>query len=132
MMMIIKKTKTREAAAAKPKEEEEKVVESPKVKQRKEKVWLNKGLYAGQEGKNLDWFSGKSDKEKASSNLPEYKPNGLLPLPMWKGQRLLQLGRDFKLPFDVCSPLPPGQPLLGPGSEGRLGPLRVVKSGRRW
>lgn len=106
-----KKAKISEVAAAKPKEkEEEKVAESPKIKKRREKVWLNKGLYAGQEGKKLDWFLDKSEKEKGTSNLPEYKPNGLLPLPMWKGQRLLQLGRDFKLPFDVCSPLPPGQP----------------------
>jgi histone-lysine N-methyltransferase ASH1L len=39
-----------------------------------------------------------------------YKPNSFMPLPMWHGQRLLHVGRHFKLPFDVCSPLPPGQP----------------------
>jgi hypothetical protein len=29
---------------------------------------------------------------------------------MFAGERLLKNGRDFKLPFDVFSPLPPGQP----------------------
>jgi histone-lysine N-methyltransferase ASH1L len=29
---------------------------------------------------------------------------------MFAGERLLQTGRDFQLPFDIYSPLPPGQP----------------------
>jgi hypothetical protein len=31
-------------------------------------------------------------------------------LPMFAGERLLKMGRDFELPFDIYSPLPPGQP----------------------
>lgn len=74
------------------------------------KKWLEKGLYAGQGG-NFDWSTTYTKEEKKKlSDFPEYKPNGFMPLPMWHGQRLLHMGRDFKLPFDVCSPLPPGQP----------------------
>jgi [histone H3]-lysine4 N-trimethyltransferase ASH1L len=92
-------------------EEEKKVLEKVKPKKRGSKVWLNKGLYAGQQARNLDWFAGYSKEEKKKlTNIPEFKPNGFLPLPMWHGQRLLHAGRNFKLPFDVCSPLPPGQP----------------------
>jgi histone-lysine N-methyltransferase ASH1L len=91
-------------------EEEKKALE--KVKPKKgPKVWLNKGLYAGQQARNLDWFAGYSKEEKKKlANMPDFKPNGFPPLPMWHGQRLLHAGRNFKLPFDVCSPLPPGQP----------------------
>lgn len=77
----------------------------------KEKVWLSKGLYAGQDASDLDWWS--KNPRKGKDRLPDiatYKPNSILPMPMWHGQRLLDVGRDFKLPFDVCSPLPPGQP----------------------
>lgn len=104
-----KKAKVEQAIEAK--EEEAKSPEKKKPKKRGEKVWLNKGLYAGQEVRKLNWFAGLSDTQKSKmSDLPEFKPNGILPLPMWHGQRLLHDGRDFKLPFDVCSPLPPGQP----------------------
>jgi histone-lysine N-methyltransferase ASH1L len=93
------------------KEEEVKSPEKEKPKQRVPKIWSDKGLYAGQEVRKLNWFAGLSDVQKSKmSDLPDFKPNGALPLPMWHGQRLLHDGRDFKLPFDVCSPLPPGQP----------------------
>jgi [histone H3]-lysine4 N-trimethyltransferase ASH1L len=91
--------------------EEKKPLEKMKPKRRGPKIWLNKGLYAGQQARNLDWFAGYSKEEKKKlANMPDFKPNGFLPLPMWHGQRLLHAGRNFKLPFDVCSPLPPGQP----------------------
>jgi hypothetical protein len=102
-----KKKKVEEVVARKPKQEEAKPTEK-KTGGKREKVWLNKGLYAGQETRNLDWFSEFSQKER--ENLPSYKPNSFMPLPMWHGQRLLHVGRNFKLPFDVCSPLPPGLP----------------------
>jgi [histone H3]-lysine4 N-trimethyltransferase ASH1L len=92
-------------------EEEKKASERVKSKKRGPKIWLNKGLYAGQQARNLDWFAGCSKEEKKKmTNLLDFKPNKLLPPPMWHGQRLLHAGRNFKLPFDVCSPLPPGQP----------------------
>jgi histone-lysine N-methyltransferase ASH1L len=107
-----KKKKTEEAVV----EKKEVTVEDdkkPDLKSngKREKVWLTKGLYAGQENRNFDWFSdgfGGSRKDVVDST--PYQPNAFMPLPMWHGQRLLHIGRHFKLPFDVCSPLPPGQP----------------------
>jgi histone-lysine N-methyltransferase ASH1L len=103
-----KKKKKAEPAPelGKVKEEEQSV-----AVRKKEKVWLTKGLYAGQEG-NVDLFAGYTAKQrkemaKATANQPKRK---ILPMPLWAGQRLLHNGRDFKLPFDVCSPLPNGQP----------------------
>lgn len=93
-----------------PKEETPTVV----PRQRRSKKWLDKGLYAGQPAP-LDRTTGLSAAEKKKlAQLPELKPsekaNKSLPLPMFAGLRLLINGRDFKLPFDVCNPLPPGQP----------------------
>ncbi|KAK1758366.1 histone-lysine N-methyltransferase ash1 [Echria macrotheca] len=78
------------------------------------KKWLDKGLYAGQEAPT-DLTRGLTNQEKRKlATLPElsksHKPNRTLPFPMFNGLRLLITGRDFKLPFDVCNPLPPGQP----------------------
>ncbi|KAK2629611.1 hypothetical protein QTJ16_000431 [Diplocarpon rosae] len=108
-----KKKKVEEAAAAKPKEEFAQVTEKPKPSGRKQKLYLTKGLYAGQEPdiKNFDWFKDSSFKlQEDMEEVAPFRPNSFMPLPMWHGQRLLQVGRDFKLPFDVCAPLPPGQP----------------------
>ena len=84
------------------------------TKQRRLKKWLDKGLYAGQPAP-LDYTTGMSAAEKKKlAQLPELAPSGkvnkTLPLPMFAGLRLLINGRDFKLPYDVCHPLPPGQP----------------------
>lgn len=88
-----------------------KLLEEPKGMAKKPKVYLTKGLYAGQETRNLDWFKHDSgDFKKKMEEVAPYRPNTFMPLPMWHGQRLLQVGRHFQLPFDVCSPLPPGQP----------------------
>lgn len=78
------------------------------------KKWLEKGLYAGQEAP-ADIYKGLTAQEKKKlTSIPELltigKPNRTLPLPMYNGLRILISGRDFKLPFDVCNPLPPGQP----------------------
>jgi len=79
------------------------------------KKWLEKGLYAGQETPT-DMTVGLATAEKRRlAQLPELakipeKVNKTLPPPMFNGLRLLLQGRDFKLPYDVCNPLPPGQP----------------------
>ncbi|RDW77379.1 hypothetical protein BP6252_05432 [Coleophoma cylindrospora] len=108
-----KKKKAEPPVPASPKKKVEEVVEEePKEEKKsvkKEKTWLTKGLYAGQQG-NRDWSIGFSPREREMMATQRSKPNTLLPFPMWHGQRLLQVGRDFKLPFDICSPLPPGQP----------------------
>ncbi len=84
------------------------------VKRLRTKKWLEKGLYAGQEAPP-DPFKGLTTLEKKKlATIPELarpiKPNQTLPQPMYNGLRVLLTGRDFKLPFDVCNPLPPGQP----------------------
>jgi histone-lysine N-methyltransferase ASH1L len=102
-----KKKKFEELAVKKP--EPEKALVEKKGDGRRQKVWLNKGLYAGQVPQ--DWFSNYTEKEKETMpDMTSFKASDFMPLPMWHGQRLLHVGRNFKLPFDVCSPLPPGQP----------------------
>lgn len=97
-----------------PEVEEEVVVEEPAPKKRCVKKWLDRGLYAGQDAP-ADIFKGLTAHEKKKlAQLPELAPNAevnkTLPAPIYLGLRMLIEGRDFKLPFDVCNPLPPGQP----------------------
>lgn len=87
---------------------------TPAVKKKRVKKYLDKGLYAGQHLPD-SYVVGltHAEKKKLGQN-PELrdlpKPNKTLPLPIYNGLRLLIKGRDYKLPFDVCNPLPPGQP----------------------
>ncbi|RYP16673.1 hypothetical protein DL765_004993 [Monosporascus sp. GIB2] len=109
-----KKAKVSESpkkAAPEPEPAEEK---GPVVQKRRVKQWLDRGLYAGQETP-MDIFKGLTTTEKKKlAQLPELMPSGkvnkVLPMPIFTGLRILLEGRDFKLPFDVCNPLPPGQP----------------------
>ncbi|PTB61354.1 hypothetical protein BBK36DRAFT_122169, partial [Trichoderma citrinoviride] len=82
-------------------------------KKRRVKKYLNKGLYAGQETPQ-DITRGLTAAEKKQlAQLPELMPrreNKVMPAPIFTGFRILLTGRDFKLPFHVCNPLPPGQP----------------------
>ena len=78
--------------------------EQPISRRLKKKVWLTQGLYIGQEvDPRLEKVYGK----RSSAHSQQRK---FLPLPMFAGARLLELGRDFKLPFDVFNALPRGQP----------------------
>lgn len=84
------------------------------LKKRRVKKYLDKGLYAGQETPaDITWGLTPAEK-KSLSQIPELKPSGrqskIMPPPMFNGLRTLIAGRDFKLPFQICSPLPPGQP----------------------
>jgi histone-lysine N-methyltransferase ASH1L len=75
----------------------------------KPKRWLSHGLYAGQDR----YFDPRLTEAKNRVKHADRNANDrrkLFPLPMFAGERLLQTGRDFKLPFDIFSPLPPGQP----------------------
>ncbi|KAB5547009.1 SET domain-containing protein [Coniochaeta sp. 2T2.1] len=89
-------------------------VELPQ-KKRITKKWLDKGLYAGQETpKDMSVGLTIAEKRKLQQH-PELakvgeKVNKTLPPPMFNGLRLLLQGRDFKLPYDICNPLPPGHP----------------------
>lgn len=118
-----KRLKVADAAREEEKEVEEDettVVEAvpeevPEVKKRTAKIWLDKGLYAGQPTP-ADPHAGLTTQEKKKlAHVPELlyfseKPNNTLPPPMFNGLRLLLHGRDFKLPYDICNPLPPGLP----------------------
>ena len=80
------------------------------IRPAKDKKWLVSGLYAGQPRTfNPKLHESKNKRKSAGAALPE-KENSVLPLPMFAGERLISQGRDFKLPFDVFSPLPAGQP----------------------
>ncbi|KAM0243812.1 hypothetical protein ACHAPO_000672 [Fusarium lateritium] len=105
------------------KAEAESVTEEPKeaepepmnrLRNRKPKKYLVKGLYAGQDAPT-DVFKGLSVADKKNiAQLPGLIPSGrvnkTMPLPIFNGLRTLIDGRDFKLPYQVCHPLPPGQP----------------------
>jgi histone-lysine N-methyltransferase ASH1L len=73
------------------------------------KRWLSQGLYVGQ-NRNFDPRLTDAKNRARLAGKPEPKERKILPLPMYSGQRLLEHGRDFKLPYDIFSPLPPGQP----------------------
>ncbi|KAK1987410.1 SET domain-containing protein [Colletotrichum cereale] len=97
-----------------PEEKPEEAAEPQPKKTKRTKKYLDRGLYAGQATPS-DLAKGLSAAEqKKLAQTPELKgygrPNKALPLPMFNGLRLLLSGRDFKLPYDVCNPLPPGQP----------------------
>ncbi|RGP80936.1 histone-lysine n-methyltransferase ash1l [Fusarium longipes] len=101
-----------EPTVEEPKEAEPEPVSRPR--KRRVKKYLDKGLYAGQDAP-IDISKGLTVAEKKSlAQLPELIPSGrankTMPLPMFNGLRMLIEGRDFKLPYQVCNPLPPGQP----------------------
>lgn len=84
---------------------------APKVfPRRREKKWLSTGLYAGQSRTFDGRLTENKNKRKSYQAFEPVKENKALPLPMYAGERLLKQGRDFKLPFEIFSPLPPGQP----------------------
>jgi histone-lysine N-methyltransferase ASH1L len=101
-----------EPAVEEPKEAEPEPVS--RSRKRRMKKYLDKGLYAGQDAP-IDISKGLTVAEKKNlAQLPELIPSGrankTMPLPMFNGLRMLIEGRDFKLPYQVCNPLPPGQP----------------------
>ncbi|EXU96232.1 histone-lysine n-methyltransferase [Metarhizium robertsii] len=108
-----KKPKVQESAEEDESDQEE---QEPITNTRKNRVkkYLDKGLYAGQE-MPVDVFKGLTTSEKKKlANLPELaltgRVNNTMPSPIYTGLRILVAGRDFKLPFNICNPLPPGQP----------------------
>ncbi|MCJ1358822.1 MAG: hypothetical protein MMC33_008822 [Icmadophila ericetorum] len=75
------------------------------------KRWLSQGLYVGQDPDFDARLSETKNKLKRASKGGHMEPQRKhLPLPMFAGQRTLERGRDFKLAFNIFSPLPPGQP----------------------
>lgn len=86
---------------------------APQVKKPRVKKYMDHGLYSGQDVPK-DMVRGLTAAEKKQlAQLPELRPrkeNKVMPAPIFGGFRTLLAGRDFKLPFHVCNPLPPGQP----------------------
>ncbi|KAL1998203.1 hypothetical protein VTN02DRAFT_6658 [Thermoascus thermophilus] len=77
----------------------------------KPKRWLSHGLYIGQDRYMDPRLNEAKNKIKSAGRKSSGESQRkLLPMPMFAGERLLKNGRDFKLPFDIFSPLPPGQP----------------------
>lgn len=74
----------------------------------KPKRWLSHGLYIGQEPVDGPPCQNRNKTTKRRRTIQQQRK--YLPMPMFAGARLLSNGRDFKLPFDIFSPLPPGQP----------------------
>lgn len=109
-----KKAKVDEEEEEGSEEEEEDAEPITNTRKRRVKKYLDKGLYAGQD-MPLDVFKGLTAGEKKKlANLPELSPTGrvnkTMPSPIYTGLRMLLAGRDFKLPFNTCNPMPPGQP----------------------
>ncbi|MCJ1312409.1 hypothetical protein MMC25_006083 [Agyrium rufum] len=75
----------------------------------KRKAWLTQGLYVGQDPEFDPRFSESKNRKKIASKADQKPRRKYLPMPMFGGQRLLERGRSFRLPFDIYSPLPPGQ-----------------------
>lgn len=90
------------------KEEEAEEPAPPRVPEYKPKRWLTHGLYSGQDPTGPRPVQNRNKTSRRRSRMDA--PRKLLPMPLFAGERLLQNGRDYKLPFDIFSPLPPGQP----------------------
>ncbi|KAI9798601.1 MAG: hypothetical protein M1825_005299 [Sarcosagium campestre] len=82
----------------------------PQAKQRSRRC-LTQGLYVGQHKYIDPKLKESSNPKRAGEALSKIASveRKYLPMPMFAGQRLIDNGRDFKLPYDIFSPLPPGQ-----------------------
>ncbi|KAI9833307.1 MAG: hypothetical protein M1819_003702 [Sarea resinae] len=104
-----KKMKLADGAAAKPIVPE--AAPEPKQPPRpRSKRWLSHGLYSGQESPSGLKNHGRKGKKSPLADKSNEQLKSFLRLPIFTGERLLENGRDFRLPFDVFSPLPHGQP----------------------
>lgn len=73
------------------------------------KRWVSQGLYVGQE-RDFDPRLTETRNQLKKKRQSKDRQRPFMPLPMFAGERTLENGRHFRLPFDVFSPLPPGQP----------------------
>ncbi|EFE43204.1 histone-lysine N-methyltransferase (Ash1), putative [Trichophyton verrucosum HKI 0517] len=74
----------------------------------KRKKWLTHGLYAGPNAFAKLELPGPQSKRKGTRQAPRERV--LFPMPKYSGALLLEKGRPFRLPYDIFSPLPRGQP----------------------
>ena len=81
------------------------------IKCRMKKQWLSQGLYVGQDPDFDPRLSDAKNRiKRALYGAQPISRRKTLPMPMFAGKRVLEQGRNFQLPWDVFSPLPPGQP----------------------
>ena len=80
------------------------------ITMKKQKYWLTHGLYSAENTYRREAVLTNTNKKTKNGGDTSDTERKLLPLPKHSGARLLETGRDFKLPFDIFSPLPPGQP----------------------
>ncbi|KAJ5377725.1 uncharacterized protein N7496_005134 [Penicillium cataractarum] len=98
-------SKLREEETKTPSEEPAAPAPPPRYKPKR---WLTHGLYTGQEPSDSPPKQRRSkNSAKTTTGLSQRR---LLPMPMFTGSRIVSNGRDYVLPFDIFSPLPPGQP----------------------
>lgn len=83
--------------------------EESKPPRRPTKRWLSQGLYVGQE-RDFDPRLTEAKNQLKRKRQSRDHQRSIMPLPMFAGERTLENGRHFRLPFDIFSPLPPGQP----------------------
>ncbi|KAF3390413.1 Histone-lysine N-methyltransferase ash1 [Penicillium rolfsii] len=98
-------SKLREEEAKAPSEEPAAPAPPPRYKPKR---WLTHGLYTGQEPSDSPPKQRRSKNSAKATTGPSQRR--LLPMPMFTGARIVSNGRDYVLPFDIFSPLPPGQP----------------------
>lgn len=98
-------SKLREEEAKTPSEEPAAPAPPPRYKPKR---WLTHGLYTGQEPSDSPPKQRRSKNSAKTTTGPSQRR--LLPMPMFTGSRMVSNGRDYVLPFDIFSPLPPGQP----------------------
>lgn len=86
-----------------------------KVTSRPTKSWVTQGLFAGQDPADKGNRPGSKNRAKRQSQgeaNDSKKIRQYLPLPMFSFRERLERIEEpeFRLPFDIFSPLPPGQP----------------------
>ncbi|KAM5442479.1 hypothetical protein MferCBS31731_002357 [Microsporum ferrugineum] len=74
----------------------------------KRKKWLSHGLYAGPNAFAKFELPPPQSRRRGARQKPRERV--LFPMPKYSGALLLEKGRPFKLPYDIFSPLPRGQP----------------------
>lgn len=75
------------------------------------KKWLSQGLYVGQDPEfDPRYTNAKNEQLRAEKGGKVPEARRILPLPMFAGKRFIENGRPFRLPWEIFSPLPPGQP----------------------
>ncbi|KAF2205891.1 hypothetical protein GQ43DRAFT_467746 [Delitschia confertaspora ATCC 74209] len=100
--------RSRPSTATEPEDLEEQPQQEQEFAKPKRKKWEEQGLYVGQ---HRGFDPRLTEGQNRQKRRLQPKENKALPLPLFNGERLLsgnpqENHRDFKLPFDVFSPLP--------------------------